>query len=256
MSLESVLNNLVSVRNEFIQALSDKGVSVPENITINDCIELVKNLETSGTQIDLSDATATAADIAEGKTAYIASGKTSGTRPSDSNIVLGMIDFQKKFQPLSFSGTTPTNSGNPETVINYNSWNITSITPPQDQIEYLTSGYTGNLQTRMVFEDGLDSGWILLSKHQSYYATYWENKGPWCLCGNGCCGDIAIGFSGGNGFWLGCEGDGTDDCGWIYSDTIHPPLNINLIGFDGIVYERSSHWINPSQIVSIEFRKV
>ena len=46
----------------------------------------------------------------------------SGTAIRSEDIILGIIDENKKFQPLSFNGITSTASGDPETISQLNSW--------------------------------------------------------------------------------------------------------------------------------------
>lgn len=48
---------------------------------------------------------------------------------SGKEITLGVVDEDKKFQAFAFVGTTPSDSGDPETVTNYKSWNSTLPAP-------------------------------------------------------------------------------------------------------------------------------
>ena len=45
------------------------------------------------------------------------------------DITLGVVDSNGKFQPLKFDGTDASESGEPETVVNYKSWNSTYPPP-------------------------------------------------------------------------------------------------------------------------------
>lgn len=97
-----------------------------------------------------SGATATASTILSGYTAYANGELITGEyvcpeTPSESSaaveedVILGVVDAQGKFQPFSFSGTTPTNSGTAETVSNYNTWNSTLPPPtptPSGSVDY------------------------------------------------------------------------------------------------------------------------
>ena len=88
-----------------------------------------------------SGATATPSTILSGYTAY-ANGElitgeyvcpetsSESSAAVEEDVILGVVDAQGKFQPFSFSGTTPTNSGTAETVSNYNTWNSTLPAPP------------------------------------------------------------------------------------------------------------------------------
>ena len=79
MSLATVLSHLDGARVSLANKLTAKGVTVPANITINGAAELIDNLPNVGA-IDVSDTTATAANVLAGSYFYTAAGvKTQGT---------------------------------------------------------------------------------------------------------------------------------------------------------------------------------
>lgn len=74
--LQAILTSKAAIKT----AIEDKGVTVG-NAPLDEYAGLIGSIPSSGG--DTSDATATAADIASGKTAYIASGKVTGTMPEN-----------------------------------------------------------------------------------------------------------------------------------------------------------------------------
>lgn len=71
-TLTAMKQNLQAAYNK----LQDKGATIPTNKNLEN---LAGAIETMSTGTDTSDATAVAGDILAGKTAYVASGKVTGT---------------------------------------------------------------------------------------------------------------------------------------------------------------------------------
>lgn len=81
MATGDKLQKLLNTKAEIKNALIEKGITNPGD-KFSDYPNLIKSIqgsESGGSDINLSDATATAADILKGKSAYTASGKVEGT---------------------------------------------------------------------------------------------------------------------------------------------------------------------------------
>ena len=81
---------------------------------------------------------------------------------SGAEVTLGVVDAQGKFQAFSFTGTIPTDSGTPETVTNYKTWNSTLPAPTPTPV---LSGYTYDFRNFQSGNSWSSNGYTMTSSN-------------------------------------------------------------------------------------------
>ena len=80
MALNDILTSMDGARDALVLAINAKGGSLTDNATLYQCANAIGGIEAGGT--DTTDATATASDILQDKTAYAKDEKITGTIPT------------------------------------------------------------------------------------------------------------------------------------------------------------------------------
>lgn len=109
MGVQTQLDRLVGAKDSLKTSISKKGVSVPASVKMDGLSAYVDNIK----QLDTSDATATASDIAKGKTAYIKGAKVIGTYEPTPGYAITSTDNTDGSQNLAITDADTGGSSEP-----------------------------------------------------------------------------------------------------------------------------------------------
>ena len=123
MSVQTEITRIQTAKRAISEAIGGKGVEVPPTAKLDDLAALVALIQAGN---DTSDATATAAEIFDGQTAYVASGKVTGKFTIDRELTDQGSKIAAIMQALS--GKAMPKSGGSESLIIAGRLNLTEDT--------------------------------------------------------------------------------------------------------------------------------
>lgn len=107
-NIKTQISRLSGAKSDLATAITAKGVTVPDDTTLDGYAALVEQIDTG---VDTSDATATAGEILNGKTAYVDGCKVTGTMTNKGKITANLVPGQTYTIPEGYHSGEGTVTG-------------------------------------------------------------------------------------------------------------------------------------------------
>ena len=107
-NIKTQISRLSGAKSDLATAITAKGVTVPDDTTLDGYAALVEQIDTG---VDTSDATATAGEILSGKTAYVDGCKVTGTMTNKGKITANLVPGQTYTIPEGYHSGEGTVTG-------------------------------------------------------------------------------------------------------------------------------------------------
>lgn len=107
-NIKTQISRLNGAKSDLATAITAKGVTVPDDTTLDGYAALVEQIDTG---VDTSDATATAGEILSGKTAYVDGCKVTGTMTNKGKITANLVPGQTYTIPEGYHSGEGTVTG-------------------------------------------------------------------------------------------------------------------------------------------------
>lgn len=107
-NIRTQISRLSGAKSDLATAITAKGVTVPDDTTLDGYAALVEQIDTG---VDTSDATATAGEILSGKTAYVDGCKVTGTMTNKGKITANLVPGQTYTIPEGYHSGEGTVTG-------------------------------------------------------------------------------------------------------------------------------------------------